>query len=170
MLISAQYREQNEKLHEKPEYGKSKATSLYWPAILQAAQVMECKSILDYGCGKGVFKLVHDGDIREYDPAIADKSADPEPADLLICLDVMEHIEPDCLEEVLTHMASKATKAAFISVATRPAIKTLPDGRNAHLIQEHAGWWITAIAKHFKPLQFAGDSKGFWILCAADKS
>lgn len=171
MLASASYTEQNKKLHENPLYGASTATKHYWPLVEQAIVVTESKSILDYGCGKGVFKITHpDMNIYEYDPSIEGKNVDPKPCEFLMCLDVMEHIEPECLDSVLSHMQSKTGKAAFISVSTRPAKKTLPDGRNAHLIQEPAEWWFTKINQYFRIIQFAGDKNGFWVLCAADKS
>jgi hypothetical protein len=62
-------------------------------------------------------------------------------ADLVTCTDVMEHVEPDRLEAVFTHIRQLARKAAFFVIATRPANKRLPNGGNAHLIIEPASWW-----------------------------
>jgi hypothetical protein len=31
---------------------------------------------------------------------------------------------------------------AFITIHTGPAMKTLPDGRNAHLTQQPMEWWL----------------------------
>jgi hypothetical protein len=39
-------------------------------------------------------------------------------------------------------------KNAFLIIATSPAKKFLPDGRNAHLIVETPGWWKERIEKN----------------------
>ena len=49
-------------------------------------------------------------------------------------IELMEHIEPECLEEVLDNLQWLSLKAVFLVIATRPAKKMLADGRNAHLI------------------------------------
>lgn len=102
------------------------------------------EDILDYGCGKGNLGLG-----RKYDPAIPEFSADPEPADLVVCTDVLEHIEPECLDDVLGHIRSKTKKKAYFVIATRRAKKTLPDGRNAHLIVESSDWWLNKLKQHY---------------------
>jgi hypothetical protein len=87
--------------------------------------------------------------IREYDPAIPGKDGEPEAAEFVVCTDVLEHIELDCLDEVLDHIRWLAGKYAFLNIATRPAVKVLPDGRNAHLIIESADWWKTRVERFF---------------------
>ena len=172
MLTTAEYQAQNKELHNRPEYGASTVTRQFWPSIRKICEVYCCESVLDYGCGKGVFASCNkDLDVHEYDPAIDGKDSDPQACDLLISLDVLEHIEPELIDDVLAHMASKMNKFGFLSIATRPAKKVLPDGRNAHLIQEHAGWWITKLSNHFKVIQFSGTDKELVVMvCAADKS
>jgi 2-polyprenyl-3-methyl-5-hydroxy-6-metoxy-1,4-benzoquinol methylase len=116
------------------------------------------RSILDYGCGKGNLAVaMPDLAIREYDPAIAGKDGEPEPADLVICTDVLEHIEPNYLDDVLDHIRSVTAKFAFLNIATRPAVKTLPDGRNTHLIIRPQDWWRSRIEKFFEITEWAPD-------------
>jgi hypothetical protein len=38
---------------------------------------------------------------------------------------------------------------AFLFIALAPATKSLPDGRNAHLIVRGAGWWRKHLRKFF---------------------
>jgi hypothetical protein len=108
-------------------------------------------SVLDYGCGQGSLKraLSEKVDarviVREYDPAIPLKSGWPEFADLVVCTDVLEHIEPERLSSVLVHLKTLARKAVFVVIATRPSNKTMTDGRNAHLTVESAEWWIARL-------------------------
>lgn len=158
MQITPEYRELNKKLHEtRPTYGAGLATSGYYPLIEQAAYEYGVFSILDYGCGKGALKKTLTGfDISEYDPCIEGKDQDPDPCDMLVCLDVMEHIEPHLLDEVLAHIKSKFSKVAFISVSLIPAQAMLADGRNAHLIQESVEWWADKFKQYFEIIKHMG--------------
>ena len=142
-LISDDYLRLNEKLHAAGRYGER--GDKWTKKVLQLVDELVPRHILDYGCGKGALKrtllLERALDVREYDPAIAGKNHRPEPADLVVCTDVLEHIEPECLDAVIADLKALSVKALFVVVSTRPAVKTLEDGRNAHLIVEPPAWW-----------------------------
>ena len=59
------------------------------------------KDILDYGCGKRTLEKKLGFEIQNYDPAIPAHEAQPKPAELVFCGDVLEHIEPEKLDAVL---------------------------------------------------------------------
>ena len=161
MLITENYLELNKQLHEiNPAYGIS--GQKYVDEVLSLAEHIKPETILDYGCGKGTFKarFMFPDIVKEYDPAIPGKDGPPEPADLVICTDVLEHIEPDCLDDVLADISRLTKKAAYLVVATYPARKTLPDGRNAHLIQRKSDFWDAAVKKHFEEISVLGDTRG----------
>jgi hypothetical protein len=117
------------------------------------------ETVLDYGCGKGMLRRALGAPdwFYEYDPGIPGKDGKPEPADLVVCTDVLEHIEPELLDNVLEDIARCARRAAYIVVATRVAKKFLADGRNAHLIVEDAAWWREKLSKHFFIMSADGD-------------
>jgi hypothetical protein len=151
MLISEDYRAHNAALHEtQPDYG---AKGSQWAGYVAAlVQDDSHASVLDYGAGKGSLAraLALDGiTTHEYDPAVPGKDAAPAPADLVVCTDVLEHIEPDCLDGVLAHLAALTRRKLFVDVCTRKAIKTLPDGRNAHLSLHDSAWWRDKLAEVF---------------------
>lgn len=148
-LISEHYRNLNRQLHADPRGfggdGKKHAERVY-----DYARKIGARSVCDYGCGEGTLKpalrkLGFEGFIAEYDPSMKGREALPKPAHLLACTDVLEHIEPDKLAAVLRHQFLVAELGAFMTVATRPANKVLPDGRNAHLIQETPDWWVARL-------------------------
>ena len=148
ITISKEYADLNRQLHEQnPNYGVSGAKRA--DVVLKLSESMDTKSILDYGCGKGLLAKNLPFPIWEYDPAIPGKDTPPRPADLVVCTDVLEHIEPDLLDNVLQDIARCMIKTAYCIIATFPAGKTLPDGRNAHLIQEGADWWRNRLEKFF---------------------
>jgi hypothetical protein len=140
-LITEDYRAQNQALHAQGAYGTSGYEWAEQVAALYAG--LKANSALDYGAGQQTLaKALPDLNVRSYDPAIPEIATPPEPADLVICTDVLEHIEPECLDAVLDDLRRLTLRAAFLTIATRPAKKTLPDGRNAHLIQAQAIWWL----------------------------
>ena len=145
MLITEEYRRINADLHrDKPEYGTS---GKRWARQVEGfIEMIGARSVLDYGCGKQTLRdaLPH-RDITGYDPAFEDLSASPIAHDLVVCSDVLEHIEPDCIDAVLDHLKVLAIKGVFLLVATVPAYKHLPDGRNAHILQRPSEWWMPRI-------------------------
>lgn len=148
-LITEAYREQNAELHKtRTDYGSNGHRQAQ--QIRELARAMETRDILDYGSGKGTLAdALYDFDVTNYDPAFPELAKAPEPADLVVCGDVLEHIEPECLDAVLDDLARVTNKVLFATIATRPAKKTLPDGRNAHLIQEDLTWWLPKLWSRF---------------------
>jgi len=148
-LISNEYLKQNQLLHESnPYYGVS--GQKYTSEVLKLSQKYSSTDILDYGCGKGTLAANLPFKINEYDPAIPGKDSSPYPADILICTDVLEHIEPDYLDSVLSDIVRCTKKVAYLTIATGPAKKTLPDGRNTHLIQQGKSWWWRHLDRFFE--------------------
>jgi hypothetical protein len=126
------------------ELAKYGANGRVWsPRILKLAEEVRARSILDYGCGKGSLarEIGRRIETREYDPAIPGKDSPPEPADLVVCTDVLEHVEPECLDAVIDHLGQLSRKAIFVNVSLRKGTKRLPDGRLAHLIVKPKKWW-----------------------------
>lgn len=147
-FISEGYKAQQVEMHARPEgYGGSgwKYKSLVEPLIRQHKP----KTVLDYGCGEGTLKKAFKKKFKilEYDPAIEGKDAMPAPADLVVCTDVLEHIELPYLPNVISHIFSLTNRIAFLAIATRQANKVLPDGRNAHLIIMEGDWWLDTLKK-----------------------
>jgi hypothetical protein len=143
MLISDSYRAMNAALHVQGGFGISGGK---WAKTLLEFCTQD---ILDYGCGNRTLEKALGFPIRNYDPAIPELSAPPEPASLVACTDVLEHVEPECLDAVLDDLRRVTKDTAFLVIATRLASKTLPDGRNAHLIVQPLEWWLEKINQRF---------------------
>lgn len=172
MLISEEYRKQNAQLHaERPDYGRLGA-SKWADTVRKLADKYRATTILDYGCGKGLLRgalMIYGLDVRNYDPAIEEWAGTPEPAELVVCNDVLEHIEPDCLEAVLDDLKRVTARVGMFVVATDPAKKTLPDGRNAHLIQQTARWWLPKFCERWEiaHMQRAESDNAFMVVVQA---
>lgn len=105
--------------------------------------------------------------VHLYDPGIEELDLKPEPRDMVVCTDVLEHIEPDCVDNVLDDLKRVTKKIAFIDVCTVEAIQKLPDGRNAHLIIEPMEWWLPKLMERFTLQSMARTEVGFWVVLGA---
>lgn len=167
MLISKEYAAENQRQHEmRNGYGERGHKHL--PAVIQLAQREHCATALDYGCGQGSLaakaKKISPLLFSNYDPAIPEFAALPSPADLVVCTDVLEHIEMTCLMNVVEHLASLVNKAFYFNIATRPAGRMLSDGRNAHLIIRDPYFWFDTLRPFFDITEMSvirGHSVGF---------
>lgn len=161
-LITPEYAALNRQLHENGlDYGGGYFTDP--PGTATLARLAQVSDVLDYGCGQGFLKkqlasISPDLTVYEYDPAIPGKDHMPKPAGLVACFDVLEHVEPDLLENVICHIRDLTLVAAYVGVHHGAASKTLADGRNAHLIQEGQLWWAARLGKHFEIKKRSGAS------------
>ena len=146
--------EQYRQLHAAAVYGATSIKNLRF--LRPEIKLLRPRSILDYGCGQSRLleglNLGYPAELIRYDPAIPAYSHKPVIAvDLLINVDVLEHIEEADLDAVIGEMASLCRNALII-VDTKPASMVLPDGRNAHVtIRPHA-WWRERLSHHFPRL------------------
>lgn len=166
-LISDEYKAEQELLHSRGNYGT--ASLKYGDVVSSLIDGTGAKTILDYGCGSmqnlaKVLKPSHDVEYMGYDPAVEEFKDNKEPADLVVCIDVLEHIEPDLLDNVLDDLMMLTDKWAFFTVHTGPAVKVLSDGRNAHLIQKPASWWLPKFFQRWELNTFNATSAGFNVL------
>lgn len=168
--ISENYLRMQTELHNNPNYGV--ASLSFAPIVANVIQQANIKSVSDYGAGKkrlleGLNKAgVQLDAYYPYDPVFPEYGA-PTSADLVCCIDVLEHIEPELIEAVLDELATITTGLGFFSIHMGPAAKVLSDGRNAHLIQKPSSWWLPKLSKHFNVLHLAQHEMmgfGFWVV------
>ncbi len=168
MLISEQYRELNAQKHkESPKYGSYGDRLADF--VRHMAKELCATSILDYGCGKRQLEKALGFAINNYDPAIPGCEATPEPADLVVCMDVLEHIEPECLEDVLNDLARVTKEKLVLLIDTVPAQKHLADGRNAHQIIEPMRWWLPKVMQRWEIEKLEAKSSQFMCVCRPRK-
>ena len=168
MLITPDYLKQQQQLHvERDDYGVASVS--FASIVTRIIDQTHSRTVLDYGAGKGRLaqaitpKLAVE--VTMYDPAIPEL-ADPAEGqfDLVCCIDVLEHIEPECLENVLDALQGHTGFYTFLSVHTGPAKKTLPDGRNAHLIQERPEWWLRKFLDRWDAMTYQRTGNGFYFV------
>jgi hypothetical protein len=166
-VITEEYRAMQQELHKNPMYGMM--SKQYAGLVAQVMKENKLISVSDYGAGKKrlYYSLLEEGlvdfDYFPYDPAFPEYGS-AQHADLITCIDVLEHIEPDLLDNVLSDLQRLVNKYGLFSIHTGPAGKVLSDGRNAHLIQEPKEWWLTKLKKLFNIHAQADKGAGFWVV------
>lgn len=169
MLASPEYIKQQEKLHATGQYGVT--AKKYGALISQIVDRLEIDHLLDYGCGSNLslqetFRPQRAVQYQCYDPGVPEYSEPPIPAQMVVSIDVLEHIEPECLEAVFAHLSELTEEVLFASVHTGPAGKTLEDGRNAHLTQQPPEWWLPRFWEYFALQSFQVVSPvEFFVIC-----
>ncbi len=126
-------------------------------AIAELIKQTGAKTALDYGCGKGKQYSVREFHLEWgieqpycYDPGLERFSIKPKKGrifDAVLCVDVLEHIFPDNIEETLKEIIDYADKFVFLVITTVIARKKFSNKQNMHLIVENEDWWNKLIAK-----------------------
>lgn len=171
-LITDEYRKTQEELHATGTYGVTGAK--YAPLVVEMLNKLEVSHMLDYGCGsnlslgRSLKGVNHRFKYQAYDPCVEAYSAAPVPAELVACIDVLEHIEEDKIDDVLDHLMQLTEAVAFISISTGPAAKVLSDGRNAHILQRPPEWWLPRLMCRFELQTFqVTGAQDFYVILHA---
>jgi hypothetical protein len=174
ILISEGYKKQQEHLHENTVYGTASIEKAQ--TVAKIINNLGVTHVLDYGSGSmcNLVKTIHEGRLvthafryQPYDPAVPRFADSPVPAEMVCCIDVLEHIEPELLDNVLNDLERLTEAVGFFSVHCGPAAKVLQDGRNAHLIQMPPEWWLPKILERWELQNFARTEQGFDVIVYA---
>ena len=165
MLITEKYRAEQTYLHtEHPNHRKYGTGKGWTDVITNLYDEYQCSGVLDYGCGKALLNEHMTLPITNYDPGLPEFAALPRPHDLVVCMDVLEHVEPELLQNVLKHLHDVTIKVLFVTISLKYAGRYLRDGRNAHLIVKPATWWIAQLdAAGLVPVETYGSQKLDWV-------
>jgi hypothetical protein len=149
-------------LHQ--EEGKFKGISLVplVPTLMSLIKENDCKTLLDYGCGKAIpydKDRCKEVDLRHpiqklcdlksfdlYDPAYEKYATLPDKKyDIVVCTDVLEHIAEQDIDYVLTEILSRSKKIVFLNISCQPALKHFKEGKfkgkNVHISVFDPSWW-----------------------------
>lgn len=153
MLISKDYRNTLIEMHKQdPNLWGARQSN--WACIVtHFIRIYKIKSVLDFGCGKGMLKKEINSIIKclypkilntffwnNYDPGIEKYNKLPQQNfDMITCTDVLEHIEPEFLDETINYIYQHIKKIGFFVINFRP--------ERMHLIVESSAWWIGKISQ-----------------------
>ena len=173
----------DEVFHQKAEnifYGKS--LRHFFQPIKQVIDLTKSKSLIDFGCGKAKFyfnkikikeieykNVIEYWNIQDYflyDPGVDIFSTYPnKKMDGIICIDVVEHMPPEDVNNFIEDIFKLAKKFVFIVIACYPAWKNLPDGRNMHLSIKNPREWEGIISK----FKFKYPNISPYVICSTSR-
>ena len=137
------------------------------------------KTLLDYGSGKGdryynqsnfgnenypALEKYWDISSTLFDPGVPYPKPINQIFDIVVSIDVLEHIPTEDLSWVINEIFNFSNKIVFLNVACYPAERTFPDGTNLHVSLFPPMWWygfISSIASNY-------DKKCF-LICSSFK-
>lgn len=133
-----------------PEFGTHRHPYLHDTMRQLAASLSgnEAPSLLDYGCGKGVFlremaRLTLFRYIRGYDPAMPAFQARPaQTYDMVTCLDVLDQLEDGYVEPAIRDVAQFTGRFAVFSLITRQSAEF------EHLHPRSGPAWREIVERH----------------------
>lgn len=151
-LISEKYKKLYTILHnDNANYGNSHHLS---PEISLLISFLRPKTILDYGCGKGLLTKTLQSkhpniEFFNYDPCVEEYSKlTYSNFDMILNTDVLEHIPEENIDDILKHIKSLSNNV-FFNLHHERALTFLPNGENAHCTVKPPKWYHEKIKNLF---------------------
>jgi len=161
--------ENYKELHEGGKLFDGRSLERFIHTIDRLIKETNCKTLLDYGAGRGVLYGNNYGTLTDeidkpldeywgvevdlYEPALYDALPDKS-YDAVISVDVLEHIPENDLNWVIDEILDRSDKIAFFNIACFPAVKTFSDGTNLHVSVFEPDVWLEFLrekSKQHKP-------------------
>ena len=167
MTITKYYKAQLQELHAgrvDKKWGNSGARNFGNQLVGYISKFRRITTVLDFGAGQGTLgQYVTEAcpwvKWTSYDPGIPGIDTLPTGKfDLIVSSDVLEHIEPEEIDNVLEWLHEHARMSQYHHIACFEAGARLPDGRLAHLIVEDVHWWKDKFTLPNWDIQFYSDT------------
>jgi hypothetical protein len=141
---------------QKPHFFRGYSIVVYLPEIARLIQVSNIKTVIDYGCGKAeawehykLKQMLNLDEVVLFDPGVEKYALKPKiQSDMVICVDVMEHVPEHLVDEVIDDICNYSKKVVFFGISTRSSSKALTNGTNAHPTVKPEKWWRNKFAKY----------------------
>jgi hypothetical protein len=160
MLITPEYIKVLKDTHDGykakgKRWGVTAEKDHFFANTLNVIDRWKSKAVLDYGSGSSGLRMRMEKEfpdilVTDYEPS--NGHCPPEPHDIVVCIDVLEHVEPELVDDVLLDLQRVMKVGGYISISCSLAIAILADGRNAHISIHPPEWWVEKIMKLFDVL------------------
>lgn len=127
-------------------YSMDRVMVRYHDSIVTACRRFGVRSILNYGSGHDTWYQRYGYELgvryKGWEPALGHRWRFPvQSFDMVLCVDVLEHIHADDLRWVVRELFDTSRKLVFATVSTRAAVLRLPNGENGHVTVRPYEWW-----------------------------
>jgi len=152
--------------------------------IYPRIEALNINSILDIGCGKGVFvndmvskfnieevygadiasvstgKYIQNNKIKWLDCMAHNIPLEDNKIEYIVSFDCLEHCLEEDVEGIVNEFNRVCTKGLILKIAYRQAGERSPKGEVLHMTVQPEGWWIEQFSKRF---DFKENYKGYLI-------
>lgn len=165
--------EKYEMMWTKPSYRSWSPGNDHYESILEKLCPEPGSSFIDFGCGTGrlTSRLAQDYLVTGIDFAAncvdeglsfpfvkANLWSLPDlSANYGVCCDVMEHIPPEKVDDVLSNIARVVTSGVYFRIEHEPDSMGALIGVPLHLSVHDKLWWAEKLTQHFRLVQAHGD-------------
>lgn len=160
MLISEPYRLEMERRYIDPQYGTWVVA--HAPLVSEIVNRLKVSELLDYRCGRAHLvrnlDVLHELKIQCYDPSIPGFAGDAIPMQMVACVDVLQDVEPDCIDAVLDDLQRVTGVVGYFSWRY---------GEEAPRIEQDLAWWLDKIMTRFELHSFQARENGFHMIVYA---
>lgn len=164
MRISDEHRERYRRYYSTALNRRAPRPSQWLLQVEAYARLFSATTVLDYGSGPtGGIRSYTSPVLRvaEYDPGVPGLDDDPSPADMVVSIHALEHVEEESLGDVVAHIVSLSRKASLIVVSCERSTKFLPDNTPWHTVVRPCDWWESYLMGWgFKPVDVRPGMEG----------
>jgi hypothetical protein len=152
VATSPEYQKLIRELHDRED---SFGAGNHVLAVAQLMRNLDVRTLTDYGAGKMRLaevlrkEFALEFEYFPFDPAFPEYGR-AKSAELVCCIEVLEHVEPDFIDSVIEELAQITVRWGFFTVSCGDSGKFLADGRNAHILQRPISWWLTKLSSRFE--------------------
>jgi hypothetical protein len=159
-VITEAYKRERELKYLDPMSGEEKA--LHAPMVSEIVNKLQVAELLDYWCGRASLvkslKVGHQLKIQCYDPAMPGFSGEAIPMQMVACVDVLQDVEPECLDSVLDDLQRVTGVVGYFSIRI---------GEEHSKIVQDKAWWLDRIMKRFDLQTLQCTPTGFFMIVYA---
>ncbi len=166
-LFSKAHIEHQKKVHQDcPSYGET--SLIFAPMVSELIESNNVKDLLDYGAGQGKLasqlQLSELINIQVYDPAFESHKTPPQPAEMVVCLDVLDNVESDKVDLVLDDLCRLTKRIGFFSINTTTGDDLGDTKQNTSKTIRPVEWWLPKLLERFELHYFSRISLGFVVV------
>ena len=176
--MNLNYKEIYENSFNNPNYNLHEDNEFRFQIVIGFIEKNKVDSLIDIGSGRGnVINLIkknfpqikitstdlikfHDFDVPFFEIDLCQKKSleriEDKKFTLLSCLDVMEHINRDCVDDVLDFF-SRISDYSILTIANHSDVL---NGVELHLIQEDMSYWKPKIENKFHIIDYSEEYNG----------
>lgn len=174
-----------ETVWKHPEYRKVSPGMLECERAWRVCEMVPGETLIDYGAGpcraslwfqnRGLDVLAIDiadnaretHEVQFLKACLWDLPEQVPASDFAFCCDVLEHIIPEKVDDVMVSMADRTKKSAYLRIATRPdKMGPLLLGKPLHLTVKGGEWWRAKARRYFGGVDvISNDGRDVVLLC-----